>query len=414
MILRLKQWFLTTCCLTLLASTVLAGKPGSGGGTPPPPVLPNVRYHVDLIPAAVASVNQISNAGVVVGSLANPSSGSALLSQAFLYDQDITGRVYDLNNDSDLQPLQDQLTQLFGPEWFFQTAIGINDRGMVVGRLRNVISGVEKGFALDTFGLSDPALTPWTLLPLPEIASNRAGGTRINSTGDVLGVYQRADNTWDCFLCNPWLDAPSTPALVFGLSLRFGTGRTSHMATLNNWGHVAGSLSDGTPFFDSNPSPGLPSLQTFRNLSCDAVSGLNDSGVFCAWGQEKIGTKSSKWGPRGAFRYDVIGGQSDRILDGGSPAAINASSDVVLSDFYGKAILAYKGSTNDAKQLVKVTDLIPDNDPAKSLLVNNFFEVRDLNDRDSTGFGQLLGHVQSTQPDGSIQVFGVILRPFTP
>ena len=404
MILRCKQWFLTTCCLALLMNPLLAGKPGSGGGTPPPPVLPNVRYLVDVIPAAVQSVNQISNTGIVVGSLSNPN--PAGLSQAFLYDQNGTGRLYDLNNNLDLQPLRDQLIPLFGDGWFFQTAVGINNSGMVVGRLRNVTSGVEKGFALETFPFAEPAL--WTLLPLPEIASNRVSGTRINSTGDVLGVYQRADNTWDCFLCNPWLDAPNTPALVFGLSLRFN-GRTSHMATLNNLGHVAGMLSDGTPFFDINPSSGLPSLQTFRNLSCSAVSGLNDSGVFCAWGQVKTG---NKWGPRGAFRYDVFAGLSDRILDGGSSDAINVSGDVVLSDFYGKAMLAYNGSASVSKQLITVTDLVPDS-ASKSLLLNNSFAVRDLNDRDLTGFGQLLGSVQSTQPDGSILVTGVVLTPYT-
>ena len=393
MILKWKQWFLTTCCLALLMNPVLAGKPGSGGGTAPPPVLPNVRYSVAVIPAAVSSVNQISNTGIVVGG-------------AFLYDQNGTPRVYDLNNGSDLQPLRDQLLAKFGPGWFFQSALGINNSGMVVGRLRNVTSGVEKGFALETFPLTDPTL--WTLLPLPEIASNRVGATHINSTGDVLGVYQRADNTWDCFLCNPWLDAANTPALRFGLSLRFN-GRTSHMATLNNLGHVAGMLSDGTPFFDINPSSGLPSLQTFRNLSCSAVSGLNDSGVFCASGQVKTG---SKWGPRGAFRYDVFGGLSDRILDGGSSDAINLSGDVVLSDSLGKAILAYNGSTSVSKQLIKVTDLVPDS-ASKSLLLNNSFAVRDLNDRDLTGFGQLLGSVQSTQPDGSILVTGVVLTPYT-
>ena len=406
MILRWEQWFLTTCCLALLMNPVLAGKPGSGGGTAPPPVLPNVRYRVAVIPVAVGGVNKISNRGVAIGSIANPS--SALLSQAFLYDHDGTGRLYDLNNDLDLLPIQDQLSLVYGPEWFFQTAIGINDSGQVVGRLRNANTGVEKGFALDTFGLSDPAF--WTLLPLPELASNRVGATRINSMGDVLGVYQRSDNTWDCFLCNPWLDAPSTPALVFGLSLRFN-GRTSHMATLNNWGQVAGMLSDGTPFFDSNPRSGPPSLQTYRNLSCSAVSGLNDSGVFCASGRQKTGTK---WGPDGAFRYDVIGGLSDRILNGGSSNAINASGDVVLSDFYGKAILAYNGSSSVSKQLITVTALVPDNDPSKPLLINNSFEVRDLNDRDATGFGQLLGQVQSTQSDGSIRVTGVVLTPYTP
>jgi len=383
---------------------VLAGKPGSGGGTPPPPVLPNVRYSVAVIPAASSTVSQISNSGVVIGSIANPS--SAVLSQAFLYDHDGTGLLYELN----LLPIQAQLLSMHGTGWFFQTAIGINDSGKVVGRLRSAITGDEKGFALDTFGLADPAW--WTLLPLPELTSKRVGATRINSRGDVLGVYQRSDNTWDCFLCNPWLDAPSTPATVFGLSLRFN-GRTNHMATLNNWGHVAGMLSDGTPFFDIEPRSGPLSLQTYRNLSCLAVSGLNDSGVFCAWGREKTGTNSSKWGPDGAFRYDVVVGLSDRILNGGSSNAINFSGDVVLSDFNGKAILAYNGSTSVPKQLLTVTDLVPDS-TSTSLLINNSFAVRDLNDRDSTGFGQLLGHVQSTQPDGSIRVSGVVLTPYTP
>ena len=101
------------------------------------------------------------------------------------------------------------------------------------------------------------------------------------------------------------------------------------------------------------------------------------------------------------------------ILNGDATDAINASGDVVLGDLYGKASLAYNGSTSVSKQLIKVTDLVPDVD-SKSLLINNSFAVRDLNDRDSTGFGQLLGQVQSTQSDGSIRVIGVVLTPYTP
>ena len=165
MTVQLKQAFLTVFFLAAVANPLFAQakKPGGGGEGTPLPALPNVRYLVDVIPIpdTAVYVNQINNAGVVVRDMSN---------QAFLYDHP-ANRLYDLNTDDDLQPVRDQLAVLFGPEWFFNSAIGANDHGQV-----------------------------------------------------VLGIYRSADGSGDCFLCNPRTGGTAVPSLILRVSAAFGQG----------------------------------------------------------------------------------------------------------------------------------------------------------------------------------------------
>ncbi len=190
--------------------------------------------------------------------------------------------------------------------------------------------------------------------------------------------------------------------MPFGISLFQGN------VAINNFGQVAGVLSNNTAFFDGSPSPGLPTFHTYSTLSgCLALGGVNDSGVFSVNGREKTSTKpNSTWGSLGTFR---VSSQQERILEGGYPVGINFSSDVAINAS-GPNYIAYNGSSSVTKQVLKVTDLIADSDPLKAMLVNNTLTIQALNDRDSTtGFGQLSGRLFIANG-----MLAVVLTPYIP
>ena len=91
---RLSLWLLSVCCLAPVTTEAFAQK--GGGGTTPPPPLPNVRYQVvefrKLLSPEDVWVNQINNAGMIVGRFAN---------SAFIYDQP-RGLLYKLNEEQSL------------------------------------------------------------------------------------------------------------------------------------------------------------------------------------------------------------------------------------------------------------------------------------------------------------------------
>ncbi len=379
MTIRLSQWLLSVFCLALPSVPALAGKPGGGGTNPPP--LPNVRYHVDFISSSPDGewVNQINNAGMVVGHIFH---------RAFVFDQP-SKTLIKLN---EVGTLLSQLDSQFGSNYVYDSAVGINDNGQIVGRVQNLVTQENEGFALDTFLSLDPSL--WVVRSLPAVVSNDSYAKRVNMNGQVLGFYRRADNSWDAFLCNPF-DVANPPATPLGVSLIGGM-------DMNNFGQVAGVLSDGTLFFDSTPSTGLPTKTTLSSFVATGVGGINDLGVVSVTGRQRTVVRNKvTLGTLSAFR---VSNQLELLVAQYGAGGINLANDVNVGPY-----LAYAGSSSVPAQLLKITDLIPDSDPMKSVIVNsNFgFEGMALNDRNTTGFSQIAGRFSN-----STGIISIVLTPY--
>jgi hypothetical protein len=382
MMIRLCLWLLWVCYLALVTTEALAGKPGGGGTTPPPP-LPDVRYEVKIIPTSSPSVwvNEINDAGIIVGRFA---------SRAFIYDQpgDIT---YNLN---DFPELLSQLDIKFGSDWIFNSAVGINNFGQVVGRVENLITLRTEGFAMDTF--LDPNPSAWLVRRLPPVPGDHSYARRINIHGQVLGSYKISEDSdeRDCFVCNPWDTNPT--AIPFGLTVN------SDNIGINNYGVVAGVLQSGLTFYGTSSN-----IQTVNGITNSIrFGGINDYGIMSVSAYLKINNKRQ---PLSTYR---VSDSLEKVLENGHPWGMNQDGDIAINLDNGIPKLAYNGSTalNIPKQVLSITDLIPDSDPMKSTLVNNNpFWLTTIGNRNSTGFGQLAGSVRTSNGD-----IGVVLTPYVP
>ena len=381
---RLSLWLLSVCCLAPVTTEAFAQK--GGGGTTP--TLPNVRYTVEKISglSPFVWVNKINNAGMIVGHFSQ---------RAFIYNQ-ADGSLYKLNEE---QSLRSKLNAEFGQGWIFNSAVGINDLGQVVGRVENLVTLRTEGFAMDTF--SNPDSSTWVVKRLPSVPSNNSFANSINSSGEVLGVYVLVGSTdWDCFVCSPFGTDP-TAIRFFGL-------KVSTSVALNNNGTVAGVLRSGLTFYSHRSGV----IQTVNGITdCLRFGGINDGGIMSVEGRVRINRKPDL---TGIFRASVSGSFEkihDKVRQLSGP---NKDSDIILQTFttmqtVGQSKLAYNGSILIPKQVLSITDLIPDPE-MKSMLVNNEFLVSAIGDRSlPTDFGQLAGRVRTA--NGFI---GVVLTPYVP
>ena len=380
---RLSLWLLSVCCLALVTTEAFAQK--GGGGTTPPPPLPNVRYQVvefrKLLSPEDVWVNQINNAGMIVGRFAN---------SAFIYDQP-RGLLYKLNEEQSL-PLK--LDAEFGINWIFESAIGINDLGQVVGRVRNLGTQQTEGFAMNTF--SNPDSSTWQVKRLPPVPGNNSYARRINFSGQVLGSYVPVGSTdSDCFVCYPW-DTGST-AIPFNLAVN------RERIGINNHGIVAGKLTSGLTFYGTSSS-----IKTVNEIGSGHFGGINDLGIMSVSGRAKINNKLHL---SATYRVSTstVSYSLEKVLEGGHPWGMNQESDIAIK-IGTQSKLAYNGSTalGIPKQVLSITDLILEG-PMKNTLVNNDFFVTAIGDRNYTGFGQLAGNVRT-----ATEFIGVVLTPYVP
>ena len=393
---RLSLWLLSVCCLAPVTTEAFAQK--GGGGTTPP--LPNVRYTVQIMGSSpFVQVNKINNLGMIVGHFAN---------DAFIYNQP-SGRLYKLNEE---QSLLTHLNTIFGPvgsvgsDWIFVSVGDINAKGQVVGSVRNRVTQRTEGFAMNT--LSNPDSSTWVVKRLPDVLSSTSYGRRINSHGKVLCYYVPVGSTvYDCYTCSPFTDP--TAIQLFGLTVNTidlnnnGTGT----GTVALDGTVAGVLTSGLIFYGTDPT----NIKTVNGITNTIrFDGFNDLGFMSVAGHVRINNKSY---PSSLIRASVLG-NFEKILDDGRPYGLNQDSDIAIQTFnanhtFKQSKLAYNGSILIPKQVLSITDLIPDPE-MKSMLVNNEFLVSAIGDRSlPTDFGQLAGRVRTA--NGFI---GVVLTPYVP
>ncbi len=373
----LARAILTLAIVSLCATSSVAGKGNGKGGNNDgggSTTLPSVRYRVDAIPtpnnASLVWVNQISNQGIATGWYGGEGRN------AFLYDQP-SDEFYDLNQLA-------SLLQQIPANWRFRSAHGINDVGDVVGSL-DQWNGAISGFVIRTSLDSNPA--HWTVELLPAFGSDHSFGDQVNSQGVVLGRYMHPDGSWEQYIYD---STTGHAPVTFGWHVNLI--QVNQDGAINNLGHVAGTLADGTLFLDLDPQEGLPNSELFSEVSYRSVSGVTDDGIIC-------GTARMKYGGRGpainvAFRH---AGVLLPIMQG-TATGINSHGDVgIIDESWENAYLAYTGTAaQNEEQIWNVNNLVAESGPDlphQDMWFNCANRVVwDVNDRDTTTqFGQLLG-----------------------
>lgn len=371
--------------------------------TDPPPV----QYSIDIIPTpsnGTVWMNGITNNSVVYGWYADGENYRS----GFVYDQ-VSGVFYDLNLETSL--LQ-QVEDLFGEGWRFASIIGMNDAGHLTGSV-NDGTAARKGFVIDTSldGEFSPDPANWLLRILPDFGSSYTFGKRINEHGDILGVYQREDGTYDYYIYNPWLDTSEAPMPA----LELGVSTQSANPVFNNFAQVAAVDQNGVAFtFD----PATSQFRFFSEVEYRSITGLNDNGSFA--GDADIvetntrGKKEQR--VHVAFRHT---GVFEQIANARYAVGINSSGDVAAQIDNGilEASVSHTGFAPDfVEQNLVLSDLIDDNDLLKETFVTHQTESFAINDRDGTGFSQVVVRLYDVlQSDGTTaRNVGVILTPITP
>jgi probable HAF family extracellular repeat protein len=362
-----------TACVVVMALAHSAVVPCSFGGKPmPPPPLPPIKFQIQLwdVPYGGGKyINKMNNLGQVVGWYSHPNGEK----HGFLYDPTVNANTAIYLNDVVATPAG----------WMISSAVGINNRGAIVGYLEPVGSSFDPNFRMG-FILDMAAETP-TLLPLPDAQWAYAWGTSINENGDVLGIYRTAAGGYGIYVWNSGLYAPANP-----MPLLLGQDVTIANATpkLNNPvgdrpAQVAGQLATGPTQYGTafRWTPGQ-SLETFPELQSPVVSDINDSGTFCGRVVAKPSNKpASPYQMRFNTNLELLGVsvQGDFFSD------INGDGDLI-----NNAAL-YR----DGWRFLNPNDLIDLNDPDAAIWFSaSDVNLSDLNERDDiTGFGQMVGRI---------------------
>lgn len=362
-----------TVCVVVMTLALSAVVPCSFGGKPmPPPPLPPIKFQIQLwdVPYGGGKyINKMNNLGQVVGWYSHPNGEK----HGFLYDPTV-------NVDTAID-LNDVVATPAG--WMISSAVGINDRGAIVGYLEPVGSSFDPNFRMG-FILDMAAETP-TLLPLPDAQWAYAWGTSINENGDVLGIYRTAGGGYGIYFWNCGLYAPADPTPVL---LEQDVALTDAPPELNNPvgdrpAQIAGQLAAGPTKYGTafRWTPGQ-SLETFPELQSPSVMDINDSGIFCGRVLAKPTNKpSSLYLMRFNTSLELLG------------LSINST---IFSDINGDGdLITYASLYRDGWGFLNPNDLIDLSDPDAAIWFGaSTVNLTDLNERDdATGFGQMVGRM---------------------
>ncbi len=375
MILRLNKWFLAVCCVALLVGSASAQK---GGGSPAEPA---VKYNINWLgnPRSFVNLNSgsyyphdMNNAGHIVG-VVEDLNRLPVYSAFVLYTAQ--AGMIDLNNSLFFPAI----TEWSNQGWTAHSADGINDDGQMAVRMRKTVDGVitQGLFRYDPVSLAAPAgmfvliqgagvCNKAAINRLGEIAfnSNLVGGIcswMLHSTGGVVsipiaGTVMDLNNSRQIVgRSNGSLvqyDARTSTTLVLGL-----TG--SQKASINTIGEVAFPL--------------------------DVPKG---SGVQ---------TKPARFS----------GGVLQILRDSGHATDINSEGDVCGSMGSSLFVFPRQGGTVvvDREVTGSPTDVNKWNSAAMK-------SVPEINDRNSTGFGQVCGAAWVPNGFGYYRSELFLLTPF--
>lgn len=168
-------------------------------------VLPPIVYLESTVSlpipfAANAALNGFNDLGMICGYYSD--SGGSPNRSAYLYDP------YDPGNPSTAVDLNTLDVAGLDSDWFFRSAVGLNNNGLIVGYIAlKADYTVRRGFVLDLApDPEDPTAIPQVHL-LPDTGRGWLDtlATNVNDNGDILGMFDRADGTTGAYLYNPGL-----------------------------------------------------------------------------------------------------------------------------------------------------------------------------------------------------------------
>lgn len=374
MILRLNQWILAVCCCAVVAAPASAQK----GGTSTEPVVKYTikwmgnPFNLNNFVSGGYHVGDMNNNGQVVGQVENQNGASS----AFVYTVDAGIIVLDL---------LPAMAPLHTAGWTTFVAEGINENGQMAVRMRKTVGGVvTKGlFRYDPPSVDYP---DGVFVPIQEAGVGVISA--INNWGDI------AFNSYDPAGIASWRlsvnGVISTP-LIGGAPIP-----ANFVSDLNDFGQIVG-VSNG------------------NLVRYDSLSGT--SLVLGKSGSQRVGINAIG---EVAFPLDVPKGRgvqtkparfSNGVLqilrDAGTAWDINEDGDVCGRAGNSVGVFLRQGGTVVVDS--EVTGTLADVNKWKSIVG---FQSLFINDRDSTGFGQLCGEAWIPNGTGSYRSELYLLTPF--
>ncbi|MEZ6039691.1 MAG: hypothetical protein R3C20_04245 [Planctomycetaceae bacterium] len=363
---------------------------------------PIFEYRTTVVPTSstVRNINGITNNRRVFGAIWN-SDGSDQC--GFMYDQ-VTGNVYEMNR---ISALAAQVHQLTDADFSIYSITSMNESGVMTGYIENSTSGIRYGIIIDPIveGQFNDDPIDWIVELLPDLGSTYTQPTQINEFGDVVGVFRQPDGFWGAYICNPW--SGGTPS-VLPVTLSGG----SLVVKLNDFAEVAGVDSLRRAFrYDSSTEP----VQFYSDADYASVTGLNNAGVFSgrAWitvpGTSGNGTTTTPV----AYRHDGILRPIADTIAAALADSLKETGDVACySQSSSNPMLSHTGfGLDDAPHLFSLSESIAADDPLKTLFVTNGAALYAINDRDDTGYPQLVCRMAVPDGSGGTASVAVILTP---
>ncbi len=341
------KWTLV-CAAALVGATVpLGAQAWAGKPVPPTPPLVNptpIKYQIQFwdVPVGTGTpqIYGTNNLGQTVGRYYVDGT-----SHAFLYDPAATDptTAFDLHIAIGSDPVLEG--------WVIASATDINDDGVIVGYL---IQGplpfdqaFRRGYVLDTHASLD--VSTWTLSLLP--TDDWSYPQQINEHGDIAGVYNNPDQTYDVY----FIPASGAPVSLLGQSVPNGRIYMNNPDPVaGRAAQIAGRLSDGRAFRWTTSS----ATPVIFNLDIPSVYGINDFGTICGSTRATFSSNKGKTSTGTyAMRYD--GTQLDIWSNmPGYAHSITSAGDLVVSPQSGIPRYVY----HDSWGFVRLDALIDPND----------------------------------------------------
>lgn len=346
-----------------------------------------VNYRIEQIPVENAYVNHMNNWGLVVGY--EWINGERM---GFIYDHfGILGQA------KTVHPLTEWIPNLDG--WSGSSCLAVNDQGQLVGYFADSVNGTRAGFYLDLDLFAAQPSPGWEYLPNPE-GSTFYYGDNINSNGDVI-IFSEVNGgpVNHAYLFNPAEfdpDAPQTfpslvtdPATGAALSLKAQVSTN----TLNASRQLVGRLTDGTGV-RLTPGVQLESLPL-------APTSINDAGLVAgAFGIQVPGKGKKTSTINVAARFSSVADPLTSLESFSND--INHEGDVAGRFATGSPLLFHAdvGATAGHGLLDLNTLVVGTEDDLTHWFSATNQSALLLNDRDTTGFGQVVISSSAVQTTG--------------
>ncbi len=382
MILRLNQWILAVCCCAFLAAPAIAQK----GGTSTEPV---VKYTIKWM-GNPFNLNDFVSGGYNVCDMNN---NGQVVGQVDFENGSRSAFVYTVDSGIIVLDILPAMEPLHTAGWTTSIAVAINESGQMAVRMQRTVSGVEtKGlFRYDPPSLDYP---DGVFVPIQEAGVGVISA--INKWGDIaFSSYPLAGGSYDTAGIASWrlfVDGVISTPLMGGVPIP-GT----IVNDLNDLGQIVGVSNGNLVRYDSLSGTSLVLGQT----GSDKAGIINLGEVAFSINVPKgrgVQTKPARFS-NGALQI---------LRDVGMATDINSAGDVCGRGGNGVSLLVFPRQGGTVVVDSEVTGTVADVNKWKSIAN---FQSMVINDRDSTGFGQVCGEAWVPNGTGSYRSELYLLTP---